>query len=223
MKRNTLATVLILLGVAALLAALALLVFNLRTQTVAGQQSNAVLQELRPSPNEPPAEPASSTAGQSGGDEIPQASTQEPEIPDSEPNPERELPEKEVDGRAYVGVLTIPSLNLELPILSRWSKDGVKVAPCRLEGTPYQNDMVLGAHNYTVHFGKLSLLKAGDLIYFADIDGNIFTYEAVSFEVLRPNQGEILCDGQWDLSLFTCTLSGRSRFTVRCQQILPEN
>lgn len=215
MKRNILSKILIFLGVAALLLALALLVFNLRTQTQAGEQSNAVLQELRPVVIEPP----QSAPEQTGSEETPQAPMQEPEIPESEPNPERELPEMEVKGRNYVGVLTIPSLNLELPILSQWSKDGVKIAPCRLEGTPYQNNMVLGAHNYTVHFGKLSLLKAGDLVYFEDLDGNVFAYEAVSFEVLSPNQGEILRDAQWDLSLFTCTLSGRSRFTVRCQKL----
>ena len=222
MKRNPLGTILIFLGVAALLSALALLVFNLWTEKQAGEQSSAALQELRPSPQVTPTVPEESFALQENNTDLPQTNTpQEPEMPDSVPSPERELPEKEVDGRAYVGVLTIPSLDLELPILSEWSKDGVRVAPCRLEGTPYQNNLVLGAHNYTVHFGKLSLLKSGDLIYFADVEGNVFPYEAVSFEILSPNQREILCDGQWDLSLFTCTLSGRSRFTVRCERVEP--
>ena len=218
MKRNTLATVLIVLGVVALLAALGLLLLNLRSEANAGEQSLAVLQELRPSYDETPDIPAESSREPENSEQAPQNFPQEPELPVIEPDPERELPEKEVDGRAYVGVITIPSLELELPILSQWSMDGVRVAPCRLEGTPYKDNLVLGAHNYTVHFGKLSLLKTGDSVYFEDLDGNVFSYEVVSFELLKPNQGEVLCDGQWDLTLFTCTLSGRSRFTVRCQR-----
>ena len=57
------------------------------------------------------------------------------------------------------------------------------------------------------------------MVYFTDMDGNRFTYQVVSFEVLQPNQIEEMCDEQWDLTLFTCTLGGRTRFTVRCEKI----
>jgi sortase A len=130
-----------------------------------------------------------------------------------------DLPETEYDGRRYVGVITIPALEVELPVLKGWSRSGAKIAPCRFEGTPYMDDLVICAHNYQSHFGRLNTLKTGDLVQFMDMEGNLFTYQVVSFEILQPNQAELLRSGGWDLTLFTCTIGGQSRFTVRCEKI----
>lgn len=42
----------------------------------------------------------------------------EPEIPDYILNPDMEMPVQRIDGVEYIGVLQIPSLNLELPVIS---------------------------------------------------------------------------------------------------------
>ena len=52
---------------------------------------------------------------------------------------------------------------------------------------------------------------------FTDIDGNIFEYEAAEIQELEPTAIEEMTDSGWDLSLFTCTLGGQTRLTVRCR------
>jgi sortase A len=213
--RRKFGTFFIILGILALLGAAALMVYNLNEEQQAGTSSGAVLEELTVQITEPTRpvsrDPESST----------EAPTQPPqlEIPNYLLNPEMDLPVKISDGREYVGILTIPALDLELPILTEWSRAGAKIAPCRYTGTPYLKNMVLCAHNYNSHFGRLNTLKIGDLVYFMDMEGNLFTYEVGTFEILQPNQVEPMVSSQWDLTLFTCTLGGQTRFVVRCQSL----
>lgn len=91
-------------------------------------------------------------------------------------NTDMELPVEEIDGMKYVGVLKMPTLQLELPVLSEWSGNGRKLSPCHYTGTPYAENMVLAAHNYKAHFQNLRNLKQGDLIIFQDMAGNVFEY-----------------------------------------------
>ena len=130
-----------------------------------------------------------------------------------------DMPLQEVDGIAYVGYLTIPVLDLELPVISETNLRNLKQAPCRYTGSVYLNNLVIGAHNYARHFGKISDLLQGDKVYFTDMDGNRFSYQVADFEVLKPQQAEELTNSGWDLTLYTCTLSGQTRFTVRCEII----
>ncbi len=69
---------------------------------------------------------------------------------------------------------------------------------------------------YVVSEGNLGKLSQGDEITFTDIDGKVFSYEVVSLETLSPYDVEDMTDGDWDLTLFTCTVGGQSRVTVRC-------
>lgn len=146
-------------------------------------------------------------------------SLQEGEIPDYILNPDMEMSVETIDGRDFIGTLEIPSLNLNLPIISQWSYGNLRVAPCRYDGSAYKNNMILAAHNYPSHFGNLKYLKEGEHVIFTDADGNKFTYTAVVRETLMPTAvNEMLSkeEEDWDLTLFTCTVGGRSRVVVRC-------
>lgn len=136
-------------------------------------------------------------------------------------SPDTPMPVEMVDGMAYVGVLRIPTLDLELPVLSEWSYPGLRVAPCRYSGSVYSDDMVLAAHNYPVHFGRFGSLSYGDEVTFMDVEGNLFAYEVSSIEELGPYDVDDMIGSNWDLTLFTCTLGGASRVTVRCSELEP--
>lgn len=131
-------------------------------------------------------------------------------------NPDMPLPTKTVDGMLYVGLLEIPALELTLPIISDWSYPGLRAAPCRYTGTPYLNNMVIAAHNYSEHFGRLKELEQGDEVIFTDVVGNVFTYQVAQSEILEPTAIKEMISEDWDLTLFTCTPGGQTRFTVRC-------
>lgn len=140
-------------------------------------------------------------------------------VQDSLQETETDLPEMPVEvigGREYIGVLRIPSLGLELPVLSQWSYPGLKIAPCRYSGSVYSADMVLCAHNYASHFGKIRELNAGEEVSFTDVDGSVYVYTVSDMETIAPTDLDAMAAGQWDLTLFTCTLGGGSRLALRC-------
>lgn len=129
----------------------------------------------------------------------------------------REMPVKTIDGREYVAIISIPSLNIDLPVFSEWDYDKLSYAPCRFSGSVYTKDLVICAHNYTGHFGPIDNLRLGDKVIVIDMDGNYFNYSVVEVETLDPSSvDEMISGDSWDLTLFTCTLSGATRITVRC-------
>lgn len=130
-----------------------------------------------------------------------------------------EMTEVEVNGHAYIGYLSIPSLELELPVMADWSYAKLKIAPCRYTGTVRGGDLVVMAHNYARHFGGLSELNEGDSVMFTDMDGTATWYEVVGRDILAPTAVEEMTAGDFDLTLFTCTYGGQSRVTVYCNQI----
>lgn len=141
------------------------------------------------------------------------------EIPEHELRPTMEMPEVEIDGIAYIGALRISALDVELPVISETTYPYLRKAPCRLQGSVYQDNLVIGAHNYATHFGRIADLSYGDRVTFTDMDGNLFVYEVANIEIIKPDQVEYLCSGEWPLSLYTCTLGGQKRVTVHCEKV----
>lgn len=136
---------------------------------------------------------------------------------------ERMLPVIPVDGNDYIGILEIPSLELSLPIISQWSYPKLRIAPCRYLGTAEAGDLIIAAHNYDAHFGRLKELVLGDLVRFTDVQGRVHSYQVSEIEVLEKAALEEMKSGEWDLTLFTCTIGGKSRVTVRCtEEALPQ-
>lgn len=127
-----------------------------------------------------------------------------------------EMTEVEIDGCSYVGYLSIPALELALPVMGGWDYGRLKIAPCRYAGTARGEDLVIMAHNFKRHFGRLSELAEGDRVTFTDMDGNVFEYEVAARDVLGPTAVEEMTAGDYALTLFTCTYGGRSRVTVYC-------
>lgn len=207
--------VFIICGVLLILAAMALTAYNLWDEeqaTRSASQALAQIQQEVPAVQAPvKAEPVP---------EIPVQTTAEVEIPNYILNPEMDMPEQTIDGLNYIGVLEIPALELSLPIISQWSDAALKTAPCRYVGSAYTDDLVIAGHNYRSHFANLKNVPEDSPVYFTDMDGNRFEYEVVLIETLHGTDVEEMERGGWDLSLFTCTMSGQYRATVRCERIL---
>ena len=143
------------------------------------------------------------------------AETEAPAVPEYLLDADREMPVQTINGRDYIGVLTIPSLELELPVLSQWDYPALKVAPCRYSGSLYQDNLIICAHNYASHFGKIKNLRVGDTAIFTDMAENVVRFQLAAQETIQPEDLEAMEAGDWDLTLFTCTVGGQSRVTVR--------
>ena len=154
--------------------------------------------------------------------ESPDASDKEDEqnIPDYLLNPDMDMPEytlKSLGDVACIGILEIPALDLELPVISSWSYSSLRLAPCRYSGSAYKGDLVIAAHNYQSHFGGLRTLPEGSEVFFTDAVGNRFFYYVAVTEALTPWSVDDMTSGEWPLTLFTCTLDSQNRVTVRCE------
>lgn len=125
-----------------------------------------------------------------------------------------------IDGYDYIGWITIPSLNLELPIMSEYDYTRLNIAPCRYYGSIYTNDLIICAHSYETHFKNIDKLNQNDLIVITDINGNIYKYEVLEIEILNPKEVSKMIDNNFDLTLYTCTNDGLNRITVRCNRII---
>ena len=184
----------ILLGVCCLLSAAGLVVYNKWDDKNAQKASQDMLQEIQ------------------------QQIAEESDSENEEQHPQQ-MPVGEIKGYEYIGILTIPALEVELPVLTDWSYAKLKVAPCLYYGNCYEPDFVIAAHNYQSHFGRLSKLQAGDIVTFTDVSGNIYGYEVILIETLAENATKEMITSGFDLSLYTCTPGGGSRVTVRCNAV----
>lgn len=144
---------------------------------------------------------------------------QEIEIPNYILNPKMEMPKETIDDEEYIGILSIPTLDLVLPVISQWSYTKLKIAPNCYSGSAYTGDIVIAGHNYESHFGNLKLLHEGDSVTFTDVDGNVFEYRVVELEIINSDAVDEMKTGDWDLTMFTCTVGGQKRVTVRCKEI----
>ena len=197
-----------ILGTVLVLGALSLFAFNQMENNEAGKSVDNILPQVV----ERIGEPASDA--ENGGEETP------PSVPDPY---DPEMTEVEIDGYGYIGYISIPSVSLELPVMSQWDYPRLKIAPCRYAGSTKTNNLVLCAHNYDRHFGPIRILTPGDEVFFTDMDGRVWSYEVETVEVLQPTDIEEMTDGGYDLTLFTCTYGGATRVTVRCGRVIAES
>ncbi len=135
-------------------------------------------------------------------------------------SPLMEMTSVSIDQTAYIGTIKIPVLQLELPVSSEWNYTQLRMTPCRYAGSIYLDNLVLCGHNYSSHFGNLNSLSQGDFVQFIDINGEVINYSVIEIEKLQSTDGSKMTEGDWDLTLFTCTLDGQERVTVRCKRNL---
>ena len=140
-------------------------------------------------------------------------------LPDDTEQIPAEMETVNVGGYDCIGILSVPVLDLELPVLTDWSYAKLKKAPCHYYGSYYETDFVIAAHNYKSHFGRLSQLQPGDIVIFTDVNGADHCYEVVLLETLPKEATQEMITSGFALSLYTCTPGGASRVTVRCNAI----
>lgn len=182
--------ILISLGAVLILAALLLFLYNRGEDRRAGQEAESLLEDARSA--------ISANAA--------------PEEPQEEP-----VEEITYD---YAGVITIPDLSLELPVIDQWSYDRLKVAPCRQSGAAADGDLVIAAHNYKSHFGYLDRLQPGASVIFTDMEGTVYRYAVEEIRRLEPEDAEDVSSvfsSEYPLVLYTCTPGGKARVAVFCQ------
>ena len=184
------------LGVVLILSALLLFLYNEFEDRRAGQQAESLMDEIH-----------SAMA----------------DVTESQETLPAEMPVVEIDGYEYIGYLSIPALELELPVMAEWDYSRLKIAPCRHFGSSRTDDLVIAAHNYKTHFGSLSKLESGAEVIFTDMDGIENRYELVRDpETLAPDAVDAVQNSGYDLVLYTCTPGGATRVVAFCDRVTEE-
>lgn len=194
--------VIIAVGAVLILSALLLLIYNRCEDVRAGQEAESLL--------------ASVEAAISAQE---MATPNKPESTEAlSPPLDPEMPVVTLDGYEYVGYVEIPTLGLKLPVMAEWDYTRLRIAPCRQFGSSQTDNLVIAAHNYDTHFGKLRELSEGETVLFTDMEGIVSTYCVEKLETLSPDAVDTVLNSGYDLVLYTCTKGGKTRVTVFCDR-----
>lgn len=188
--KSKLGVIFMILGAALLTAALSLFLWNSAENKKAAQAANKALEQILE------------------------------QKPSAIPDPyDTEMTVKEIDGYGYIGYISVPSKNITLPVMSEWDYKRLKISPCRYYGSAKTDNLVIAAHNFVSYFGPILKLKPKDEVVFTDMDGVVHHYEVSNLETLTPLQVEEMKNGDWDLTLFTCTRGSQNRRAIRCDKV----
>lgn len=131
-----------------------------------------------------------------------------------------------------VAVINIPSINITYPIIysndtsSKTVEDLLKISVVKYWG-PEANrpgNFCIVGHNYhnKRFFSKAAELKNGDTIYITDKNNKTLEYRVYSNYVVEPNDLKCtsqLTNGQTDITLITCTMTGKQRTIIKARAI----
>ncbi len=158
-------------------------------------------------------------------DEVSEIQTIRTEVPVDVPEEQKSIAS---DGTVYytIGVINIPSINVNYPILSTYSDALLKISVCKFHG-PNPNEvgnLCIAGHNYknSKFFSKVPNLENGDKIEITDLGGNTIEYEVYDKFIVNPDELECtsqLTDGKKEITLITCTNDNKKRYIIKAREI----
>lgn len=211
----------ILLGLLFLLVAFGFFMCNQQESDTAGAASQEMLVDIHAAiEQQQHSLPTQSQLFELSTSLLPFSTPYRQENPDAMPEAslDPKMPEKVVEKYAYIGYLYFPKLGLELPVLSTWDRERLQQAPCRHFGSSRTDDLVIAAHNFETHFGRLKELIVGDEVYFTDMEGIVNSYKVEKIQTLTANKVDEVQNSGYDLVLYTCTKGGGKRVALFCNR-----
>ena len=164
MKKKKIGLFLMIIGIILILIATLLVGYNIKSDRKAEIKSEKVMEILKTEYKLPKL------------DEYIPVSTDPtvlPEINEYEDLLSKNEKSENIDGNSYIGIIQIPSLEIELPVQKEWTYNGLKISPCRYSGSADENNLLIAAHNYSGHFGNINKLVSDDVIRFIDLSGDV--------------------------------------------------
>ena len=207
MRKNGKGNILITLGILMILGAIGLTGYNFWDANRAKEASDQITEQLIEKIDE----------------SVNEEDTAAPYV-----DPNTPMPVEVIDGYEYIGILEIPSKGLSLPVMNEWDYTRLKISPCRFTGSYYADDLVIWAHNYDTHLGRLLQIDIGADVYFTSVEGLTIHYIVTNRETVEPTDVELMIENtsnsetslmDWDMTMFTCNLGGQTRCAVRCSRV----
>ena len=138
-----------------------------------------------------------------------------------------------MDGYKVIGLIKIPAINLEYPILEmdvsnpEEAKEPMRLAIIKYWGgdvNSYGNLSLAGHNNYNgTMFGKTKNLKIGDTVELTDLNNQTVQYQIYDIFKTDPNDVTILetkDESVREVTLITCTNGNRERLILKAKEII---
>ena len=138
----------------------------------------------------------------------------------------------QLKGYDVIGIVTIPKINIEYPILAietsnpEETKEPMRYGIVKYWGgnvNEYGNLSIAGHNNYNgTMFGKTKNLEIGDIVELTDLTKTTMQYEIYDIFVTDPNDVSILATNDEtirEVTLITCTNGNRERLILKAKQI----
>ncbi len=133
----------------------------------------------------------------------------------------------EYKGHKVIGLIEIPAIDLEYPILEKTTKLAMRTSISRYYGgeiNEYGNVSLAGHNNYSgTMFGKNKNLKLGDKVLLTDLTGTTIEYEIYDIFVTNPDDTTILetkDNNTREVTLITCKNGRAERLIVKAKEII---
>lgn len=136
----------------------------------------------------------------------------------------------EIKGHQVIGIIKIPTINMEYPILETTTAETLNLSITKFWGNEINEvgNVTLAGHNNLsgVMFGKIKKLKIGNVIELTDMQNITLKYEIFKTYIIDPN--DISCilpenEGTREITLITCTTGGKNRYIVKARQTEIQN
>lgn len=135
--------------------------------------------------------------------------------------------ELEYKGQKVIGLIEIPTIDLEYPILDKTTKLAMATSISRYYGgeiNEYGNVSLAGHNNYSgTMFGKNKNLKLGDKVLLTDLSGTTLEYEIYDIFVTNPDDTTILetkDKNTREVTLITCKNGRAERLIIKAKEII---
>lgn len=132
----------------------------------------------------------------------------------------------ELKGYKVVGIIKIPKIDVEYPILEKTTVESLNISITKFWGNEINeigNVTLAGHNNFSgVMFGKIKKLTIGDIIELTDTQNVTLQYEVFETKIIDPN--DISCilpieEGRREITLITCENGKANRFIVKAKEV----
>ncbi|MBQ3145500.1 MAG: sortase [Clostridia bacterium] len=132
---------------------------------------------------------------------------------------------QQIQGNKVVGIIKIPKIELEYPILETTTKETLNLSITKFWGNQINEigNVSLAGHNNLngTMFGKTKKLQVGDVIELTDIQNVTLKYKVFKMYIIDPN--DISCilpeqEGTREVTLITCTNGNKNRLIVKARE-----
>ena len=127
-------------------------------------------------------------------------------------------------GYNVVGIIKIPSINIEYPILENTNDETMKISITKFWGNNVNDigNFTMAGHNYyKAMFGDIKKLNIEDIIEMTDLTGNTVKYKIFDKYITDPNDVKCIEGVEKDkreITLITCTKGRSNRLIIKARE-----